>query len=160
MSSTVFPEFLAGRSALGLLFVRIVTGAAFMLHGWPKIQNPFGWMGPTSPVPGIFQALAALSEFGGGLALILGLLTPLACLGLACTMVVAIGMVHLPAGDPFVAMGGKRSFELALVYLANVVMLLLAGPGVFSLDEVLFGRRGPEARSRSMQQVGPLARVG
>jgi len=58
----------------GLLLLRVVMGIAFLFHGWPKIQNPLGWMGPESPVPAIFQALAALAEFGGGMALIVGLL--------------------------------------------------------------------------------------
>ena len=59
-----------------LLLLRIVAGVAFMLHGWGKIQHPFSWMGPD--MPGFLQALAALSEFGGGAAWALGLLTPLA----------------------------------------------------------------------------------
>ena len=76
--SRLFGPFITGPGAVGLLVLRLVAGSALMLHGWPKIQNPFGWMPPQSPVPGILQALAALSEFGGGLALILGLLTPIA----------------------------------------------------------------------------------
>ena len=59
--------------SVGLLLPRLVMGAAFVLHGWPKIQNPFGWMGPEAPFPVILIALAALAEFGGGLALIVGL---------------------------------------------------------------------------------------
>lgn len=57
--------------SVGLLALRLVVGAAFLFHGWPKIQHPFDWMGPEASVPAIFQALAALSEFGGGLALLL-----------------------------------------------------------------------------------------
>ena len=82
--------------SVGLLLLRLVMGAAFLFHGWPKIQNPLGWMGPECTVPGILQALAALAEFGGGMALIVGLLTRLASLGIAAVMVVALGMVHLP----------------------------------------------------------------
>ena len=85
--------------SVGLLVLRLVMGAAFMFHGWPKIQNPLGWMGPDAPVPAILQALAALAEFGGGMALIVGLLTRLACLGIATNMIVALGMVHLPHGE-------------------------------------------------------------
>ena len=48
--------------------VRLVAGTAFVLHGWPKIQNPTGWMGPDAPVPGALQAAAAVAEFGGGVA--------------------------------------------------------------------------------------------
>ena len=94
-----------------------------------------------SAVPGILQALAALSEFGGGLALILGLLTPLAAVGIACTMVVAVAMVHLPHGHSFVGSRGEPSFELAAGYLATVFLLLLIGPGALSLDALLFGQR-------------------
>jgi len=53
--------------SVGLLLLRLVVGAAFLFHGWPKIQNPFGWMGPEAPMPGILLALAALAEFGGGI---------------------------------------------------------------------------------------------
>ncbi|HSN54816.1 MAG TPA: DoxX family membrane protein, partial [Candidatus Sulfomarinibacteraceae bacterium] len=47
-----------------LLLLRLVAGLAFMFHGWGKIQNPFGWMGPDGFAPGFLQGLAALSEFG------------------------------------------------------------------------------------------------
>ena len=124
--------------SVGILLLRLVMGVAFILHGWPKIQNPLGWMGPESPVPAIFQALAALAEFGGGMALIVGLLTRLASLGIATNMIVALGMVHLPHGDPFVSKSGGRSYELAAVYLACAVLFLLLGPGRFSLDALLF----------------------
>jgi len=50
--------------SLGLLMLRLVMGAAFLFHGWPKIQNPFGWMGPEAAMPGVLQSLAALSELG------------------------------------------------------------------------------------------------
>ena len=120
--------------------LRLVMGAAFLFHGWPKIHNPLGWMGPDSPVPAVFQALAALAELGGGMALIVGLLTRLASLGIATNMVVALAMVHLPNGDPFVNPGG-RSFEPAAVYLACAILFMIFGPGRASLDALLF--RGP-----------------
>ena len=94
---------------MGLLVLRLVAGTAMMFHGWPKIQHFTSWMGPDAPVPGILQALAALAEFGGGLCWMLGLLTPLASLLIGCTMAVAAGMVHIPAGHPFVAFKGGPS---------------------------------------------------
>jgi putative oxidoreductase len=136
----IYPPFLAGRGGAPLLLLRVVTGLAFLFHGWPKIQNPFGWMPPESPVPGILQCLAALSEFGGGILLILGLLTPLAALGLAGTMTFAITMVHMRSGHPFVAQGGP-SYELAANYLVHMLVFLLLGPGAFSVDAALFGHR-------------------
>ena len=125
---------------LTLLVIRVVAGAAFVIHGWGKIQQPFGWMGPDSFAPGFFQALAALSEFGGGLALILGLLVPLASLGLAFTMAVAVYFHGVLRGDPFVAAGGA-SYELAAIYLCIALVLIAVGPGRLSLDRVLFGSR-------------------
>ncbi len=98
-------------------------------------------MGPKAPVPGVFQALAALAEFGGGLCWVLGLLTPVASLLILGEMAVALGMVHLPQGHPFVASPpGGPSYEPALGYLAIAVALLLVGPGKLSLDAWLFGR--------------------
>jgi putative oxidoreductase len=123
-----------------LLLLRLVAGVAFMIHGWGKIQNPFGWMGPDAPVPGFLQGLAALSEFGGGLAWILGLLTPLASFGLLCTMSVAVYFHAIVRGDPFVSKGEGGAYELAAIYFCIALLLMLGGPGRFSLDRLIFGR--------------------
>ncbi|HVF09928.1 MAG TPA: DoxX family protein [Abditibacteriaceae bacterium] len=158
----MFPYFISGPGAVGLLVLRLVVGAAFMFHGWDKIRNPFAWMDrpgqPPSTTPDILQALAALSEFGGGLALILGLLTPLAAFGIACTMIVAITTVSLPANQPFVAKGGGRSYELPLTFLAVMIMLMLVGPGSLSLDALIFGRnrRVPDDRLKMGQDGAGL----
>src|SRR5687767_3555751 len=138
MSRIFRPLPVSGRVSTGLLILRVVAGLAFMFHGWGKIQNPTGWMGPNANIPGALQALAAISEFGGGLFWILGLLTPLASLGLACTMGVAVWMHATVMHDPFVAKGpGKGSYELAAIYLCVALLLLLAGPGRFSLDNAI-----------------------
>ena len=126
---------------VALMLLRVVAGIAFMLHGWGKIQNPFGWMGPDAFAPGVFQALAAVAEFGGGLAWVIGLLTPLASLGIATTMAVAFYVHAVMRADPFVAKGGGSSYELAVVYFAIAVLLIALGPGRVSLDRALFGPR-------------------
>ncbi len=135
----IFGNYVRGRGAAGLLIVRLVFGLGIMLHGWQKIQSPggpFAWMKAEAHVPAFFQGLATLAEFGGGLGIILGLLTPLAALGLICNMLVAIFMVHVSNGDPFVSAGG-RSFEPAADYLAVALLLLFTGPGSWSLDGLL-----------------------
>jgi putative oxidoreductase len=146
----LFPPFVTGPGAGGLLILRLVAGAAFILHGWHKIVHTtdsgtefimFNWMPPNSGVPAAMQGLAAFAEFGGGIAWIIGLLTPLASLGLVCTMLTAITTVHLAHGDPFVGPPGKPSYEPALIYFAIALTLMLLGPGVYSIDAALFGRR-------------------
>ena len=136
------PLGLSARISTGLLLLRLVVGLAFMFHGSDKIKNPFGWMGPDATVPGIFQALAAISEYVGGLAWMLGLLTPLASFGLACTMVMAVRLHAFVMHQPFVpGKGGGGSYELASVYLCIALLLLFAGPGRFSLDRLIFGEK-------------------
>lgn len=130
------PLTLPNRSSLGLLLIRIVAGVAFMFHGWPKIQAPFEWMGPDAAIPGIFQALAAVAEFGGGLAWVLGLLMPLASFGMACTMAVAVHFHAIVRGDPFVGQGG--SWELAALYFVLSLLFILTGPGRYSADDKIF----------------------
>jgi putative oxidoreductase len=144
MRALLYSDWHNTPTSVGLLLLRLVMGAAFLMHGWPKIQQPFGWMGQA--LPGVLQLLAAVAEFGGGVALILGLLTRLGALGIAVTMAVALGMVHLPHGDPFVA-AGKPSFEPAAFYLGAALLFLLAGPGRLSLDAWLFGRAGRAPRA-------------
>ncbi len=127
--------------SLVLLALRLIVGIAFMHHGWGKIQHPFSWMPPEAPVPGFLQFLAAFSEFGGGIALILGLLTRLASLGIFFTMLVAVFMHAVVRGDPFVSQKGGMSYELALVYLGISLFFLVLGPGKISADQKIFGEQ-------------------
>ncbi len=128
-------------ASTALLILRLVAGAAFILHGWGKMQSPFSWMPPEAPVPGFLQFLAAFSEFGGGIAWVLGLLTPLASLGLAITMAVATSMHAFVMHDPFVSSTGGSTFELPLCYFTVALVLWMVGPGKFSLDAKIFGNR-------------------
>ncbi len=130
------------KASAALLILRLVAGTAFMLHGWPKIQNPMGWMGPDAKIPGALLLLAAVSEFFGGLSWILGLLTPISSFGIAITMAVATCTHALVFNDPFVAAGpGKGSFEPALMYFAVALVLMLVGPGKFSADHQIFSKK-------------------
>jgi putative oxidoreductase len=137
----IFPEPIGGGAGFALMLLRVVVGLAFVHHGWGKIQHPMTWMGPDAPTPGALQALAAVAEFGGGLSWLVGLLVPLSSFGVLCTMSVALHHHIVTRGDPFVSSTGGPAFELAAVYWAVALLLLLAGPGRLSADAELFGRR-------------------
>lgn len=131
-----------GNVGLGLLALRLAVGAAFILHGWGKIQHATTWMGESAPVPGVIQALAAIAEFGGGLSLVAGLLTPLGALGIVVVMIAAMAMVHLPMGHPFVSQDpAQPAYELVTAYLSSALLLMMTGAGAYSLDAVLFVRQ-------------------
>jgi putative oxidoreductase len=140
MPSILYPPETV-RASVGLLLIRVIGGGMLALHGWPKMRNAFHWMGADAPVPAILQACAALAEFGGGIALVLGLLTPVAALGVIITMTVALATVHFPAGDPIVAAPPAPSKEPALYYLGLGLLMLFTGPGAASIDRIIFGRR-------------------
>src|ERR1700682_5026059 len=129
--------------ALGLLILRVGVGLTIAPH---VAQKLFGWCGG-SGMTGWTQAvarlrirpaqpwawIAALSEFGGGLLLAVGFLSPLGSLAIAGAMLVAIATVHLPRGF-FVTKGG---YEFNLTLIAAVAALALTGPGAYSLDAAL-----------------------
>ena len=127
--------------SVALLVLRLIVGVAFTIIGYGKIQNPTGWMGPTPPIPGALLALAAIAEFGGGISLLLGLLTRLGALGLLITMIVAASFHIFVAGDPFINPTGGGSWQLAAVYAGVSLLYLALGPGRFSLDRLIFGER-------------------
>jgi putative oxidoreductase len=128
---------------LGLLLLRLGMGAAFIVHGVPKLQaGPEGWTKYGGAVGNFgidfghqaFGLMAGLAEAGGGLLLILGLLTRLACIPLILTMVVA-ATGHVMRGDGF--SDYSHAVEAGVVFLA----LLVSGAGRYSLDNKLAGPR-------------------
>lgn len=128
-----------GPGAVGLLILRVLFGYAMASHGLGKIQSPggpLGWMGTGGPPP-LMQGIATLTEFFGGLAIMFGLLTPLACFGVMCIMFVAV-LSSLSRGGAFISGPGvKEDYELAAMYFLFALVIFLTGPGLLSIDAAL-----------------------
>jgi putative oxidoreductase len=126
--------------ASGLLLLRLVLGLTLAGHGAQKLFGVFGGPGIKGTggffvnlgfrAPAAMALFAGLSEFGGGLGIALGLLTPFAALALAVTMIVAVMTVHIKNG--FWASGG--GYEYNLLIWTGAVAIAAIGPGRFSLD--------------------------
>jgi putative oxidoreductase len=129
---------------LGLLIIRLVVGILFIGHGAQKLFGWFGgyglkgtggWFESIGMKPGITMALlAGLAELVGGVLFALGLLTPLAGIMIAGTMVMAIVKVHGPNG----LWATENGYEYNLTLLAIAIGIALIGPGQYALDSFLF----------------------
>ncbi|MFJ2032775.1 DoxX family protein [Streptosporangium sp. NPDC087985] len=133
---------------LAALIVRLVLGVVFIAHGWQKLgaggingtAATFTSMGV--PLPRLAAVFAIVIELGGGILLILGLLTPLVALLIVANMLGAFFSVHAGKGV-FVSEGG---FELVAALGSAALLLAAGGAGRISLDRLIFGRRGRRHR--------------
>ena len=121
----------------GLFLLRVGIGLSFVNYGAPKLfGGPAAWEGLGHAMryvgitfaPAAWGFMAAVSEFCGGLALVVGGLTRPAAFFLVCTMIVAT-IQHFGRGDGYSG-GAFHSIEMGLVCLS----LLIMGPGKHSLD--------------------------
>lgn len=125
----------------GLLLLRVVLGIVFIAHGAQKLLGWFGGHGlegtvgfmATMGIPAFLAYIAIFTEFFGGLAVLFGLLTRPAALGILITMLVAIFKVHLAGG--FFAPNGIE-YQLTLAVISLTIFLL--GAGKYSIDNQLF----------------------
>ena len=126
----------------GPLMARIALGVVFIAHGSQKLFGAFGGHGPAQTIafmhdklgiPAFLAVIAMVTEFFGGVAVLIGLLTRLAALGITCVMAVAVLRVHLHGG--FFAQNDGFEYPFALGLLA--LSLVFAGAGRWSLDALL-----------------------
>ena len=127
---------------LGLLILRLGAGLYLAIgHGWPKIAGSVGEGGSVASVaetlgPGalalLFALVSVLLELLGGLLAALGFFTRTvsACLALYVTGAYLVGL-------------GVGDLELTGMYGSVFFVLLLAGPGKYSVDEHLTARESP-----------------
>lgn len=121
--------------SLVLLLLRWVAGVGMLMHGLSKIGNATAWAGDA--LPGIVQGLVVAVEVGVPFFWFLGLITPVAAASLGFTMLGAISW-HISKGDGFTTR--PAGYELAVMYLLLCLILLVSGPGKFSLDYLIWKR--------------------
>jgi len=94
------------------------------------------------PAPELTAWLVGVLEFGGGIALLLGLWVPLLTALLTVNMLVAMFTVHLPAGFSFLNVTGVTEsgpqfgmpgYEVNLLYIAGLLSLFASGPGSYTI---------------------------
>ncbi|MEK4537980.1 MULTISPECIES: DoxX family protein [Peribacillus] len=131
------------RNEAGQVFLRIILGLTFFIHGVSKFQ---GGIGNTAGffdslgIPGFMAYVVAFIELVGGLALIVGFGTRIVSILFVVIMLGAIFTAKLPAG--FLGNGQMAGYELDLALLAMSVYLACANRSLFSLDNKLFNKEG------------------
>ncbi|MET3321641.1 UNVERIFIED_ORG: putative membrane protein YphA (DoxX/SURF4 family) [Peribacillus simplex] len=131
------------RNEAGQVFLRIILGLTFFIHGVSKFQ---GGIGNTAGffdslgIPGFIAYVVAFIELVGGLAVIVGFGTRIVSILFVVIMLGAIFTAKLPAG--FLGNGQTAGYELDLALLAMSVYLACANRSLFSLDNKLFNKEG------------------
>ncbi|MGM7645412.1 DoxX family protein [Nocardia sp. JW2] len=117
--------------------LRLVVGVTMIAHGlnhWlggGRIAGTARWFAGLGLRNGVLQAWASvLTEIGAGIALLLGVGTPLACAAVIAVMLVAGLLAHRRNGF-FVF---REGYEYVLVLAVVALALAVTGPGRFSID--------------------------
>jgi putative oxidoreductase len=144
----MFKKIVSTSNDVAFTLLRLTLGIVYFAHGAQKLLGWFGGYGFSGtmgffthqvglPAPVAF--LVIITEFFGGLGLIVGFLTRIAALGIGVEMIVAAWMVHLPNGFFMNWTGSQKGegFEYHLLAVAGAAVLLLRGAGAFSVDRAL-----------------------
>ncbi len=119
--------------SIALLIQRLAFGGMMLRHGYPKLINFLELANHFSDPLGVGKSLSlglvVFAEFGCSILVILGLGTRWAVVPLIINMSVIIAIIQMH--QPF----AKK--ELALLYLAAFLVLLLFGAGKYSLDKLI-----------------------
>jgi len=132
-----------------LLLVRVALGLFFAISGANKLfvaarrQIMFETLVKANvPFPHPMTYFVSAVEFVGGLLLIVGFLSTLACLALLVNMLVAILTTNLPAMQKGLSPLNWLDDFLYLpevLYVLIFIWLICSGPGKLSVDFRLFG---------------------
>jgi putative oxidoreductase len=130
------------------LLLRLILGVVFFSHGAQMVLGWFGGYGfsgtmgfftGTLHIPAPFAFLAIATQFAGAIALILGLFTRLAALGIMANMLVAVAMVHTQYGWFMNWSGNQKGegFEYHLLAVGIAIVLIIRGGGKWSADTAI-----------------------
>jgi len=136
----------AARVALGWIFIYYGAGklfAAFNGPGMHKTALYFDNVAHLHP-GGLFAVLGGVIEFGGGVAVAIGLVTRLAGLALFGDMVMAMITVTWATGINSSSSPPGYQLNLALAVLALIVAIL--GPGRLSVDGLIAQKTQPVSK--------------
>src|SRR4029077_1211885 len=137
---------------LGILLARVAVGLLFFLSGRGKLFVPERreQMRQTlneAHVPFVeFNVfLVSIVEFVGGLLLVFGALTSLACLMLGCVMLVALATIAVPniKAPPLLGWFAEFLYLPEVLYLVILIWLFFSGPGWLSIDHLLLSNLRP-----------------
>jgi putative oxidoreductase len=121
----------------GLFVLRLGVGGMMLTHGLPKFQllldEPSRFLDPIGLGAELSLFLVVFAELVCAALIVVGAFTRLACIPLLFAMLVAAFIYH--ADDPF------KGRELALLYGAGTLAILLLGAGRLSVDGWRQGRQ-------------------
>ena len=121
------------------LILRVVVGASFVMHGYPKLKNPqatLKWTGGLG-VPAAVTVAAIVLEFFGGIALILGFLVPIVAFFIALEMVGAIALKKTKMKAPYLIGQSASAYETDVLYILLATTMIVLGAGPLSLSAAL-----------------------
>ena len=131
---------------LGILIARLAVGLLFLLSGRGKLFVPERreqmrqtLLEARVPFPKFNALFVSTVEFVFGLLLILGAITPLACVMLGGVMIVAIATTAIRNIKATAVLGRLADFFYLPEVLCLVILfwLFLSGPGWFSVDHLI-----------------------
>ncbi len=131
-------KYLDRLQPLALLLLRLVLATVMIAHGSQKVfggMPRFQTMVAGIGFPAWMAYLSAAAEFGGGILVLLGLLTRFAAFAIAIDLMVAIVKIHAKAG-----LRGPGGFEFPMAVAAIAFALIFFGAGPISLDSIFRGR--------------------
>ncbi|MBT8257057.1 MAG: DoxX family protein [Bacteroidia bacterium] len=121
----------SNNSSLALTVLRVGISALMLGHGIPKInrlfESPIEFADPIGLGPTVSLILTLIGEVVAPVLIIVGWKTRLAAIPAFITMVVAAFVVH--GADPF------RKKEMAIIYALVFLVIMIGGPGKFSIDK-------------------------